>query len=197
MANELDPHHLLALMEFTFAKEDLPSGLNSDVRDDHSTHARTFPVLDAIAGVSVSETGSQVVAVALQLDSQRQEIRLTIAANQTLKDGLASHLTTVWGKLQALSNAYAEQRQRSNGGPHLDGRRWPEIPKDVTFPLQLEIFRDIYQFCMRKQVKRMHRSLDVLKRLVVQLIQRHGDKNLPGFELNLFEIVVESYPIAK
>lgn len=198
MANELDPHHLLALMEFTFAKEeDLPTDLDSDLRGDHDTHARTFPVLDAIAGISVSETGSQVVAVALQLDSQRQEIRLTIATNQTVKDGLASHLSTVWGKLQALSKAYAEQRQRSSVGPHLDGRRSPEIPEDATSPLKLEIFRDIYQFCMRKQAKRMYRSLDVLKRLVVQLIQRRGDKDLPGFELTLFNIVVGSYPIAR
>ncbi|PUU72981.1 hypothetical protein B9Z19DRAFT_1069342 [Tuber borchii] len=120
MTNELDPHHLLALMEFTFAKKQdgasrplrgpLPRDPNSDVR------------------------------VGLQLDSQRQEIRLTIAANQTVKDDLVSHLTTVWGKLQALSNTYAEQRQRSSG-PDLDGRLSPEIPGDVAAPLKLELIQ--------------------------------------------------------
>jgi len=203
LAEQLDPHHLAALMSFTFANQkdgylDLdppPSQLvKHGVTDDHDTSVRTFSVLDAIAGISISEVESRVVAVALQLNSQTQEIHLTIAANQTDKEKLVSHLTAVWGKLQALSSMYAEQR---GGKSNLCGRSSPEIPAGVAYPLRVELFRDIYQFCMGKQMKRMKKWLEGLNSFMRQLVQRRGDADLKGTELHLYYVVVGLFAVLK
>ncbi|PWW74083.1 hypothetical protein C7212DRAFT_346849 [Tuber magnatum] len=200
LAEQLDPHHLAALMSFTFANQqdgslglEPPSQLvKHGVTDDHSTSVRTFPVLDAIAGISISEVESRVVAVALQLNSQTQEIHLTIAANQMDKEKLVSHLTAVWGKLQTLSNAYAEER---GGKSNLCGRGSPDIPAGVAYPLRVEIFRDIYQFCMGKQMKRMKKWLKGLISFMQHLVQRRGDADLKGTDLNLHYVVVGLFTV--
>ncbi|KAG0138498.1 hypothetical protein HOY82DRAFT_666375 [Tuber indicum] len=201
LAEKLDPHHLVALMSFTFANQqdgfrcvDPPQSqlLKRSVTDDHDTSARTIPVLNAIAGISISEVESGVAAVALQLNSQRQEVHLTIATNQTDKEKLVSHLTAVWGKLQALSNTYADER---GGNSNLCGRRSPEIPENVALPLRVEIFRDIYKFCMLKQMKRMKKWLAGLNSFMRQLVQRRGDADLQGTELNLYYVVVGLFTV--
>jgi len=202
LAEQLDPHHLAALMSFTFENQhdgfhDLgPQSqlVKHGITDDHATSVRTFPVLDALAGISISEVESQVVAVAIQLNSETQEIHLSIAANQTDKEKLVSHLTAVWGKLQALSNTYAEER---SGKLNLCGRKSPEIPEDVGLPLRIEIFRDIYQFCMGKQMKRMRKWLEGLNSFMRHLLQRRGDTDLKGTESNLFYVVVGLFTVVK
>jgi len=201
MANELDPHHLVALMNFTMASEKhstacpirsrSPKGLKFGVpTDNYPISIKAFTVLDAIAAISASLAGSQVTAVALQLDTQRQQIRLTIAANKTIEDDLVSHLMGVWGKLQALSNAYTQHRLKRQG-PDLECGRSPDMPTDAIMSLRVAIFRDIYQSCMEKQIKRMDKWLGGLTSLQKQLIELRGEeKNLQGFELNLYRASV-------
>jgi len=201
MANELDPHHLVALMNFTLASEKnstvrpirsrSPTGLTfGGPTDNYPISFTAFPVLDAIAAISASRAGSQVIAVALQLDTQRQQIRLTIAANKTIEDDLVSYLVALWGKLQALSNAYTQQRLKPQW-PHLDCGRSPDMPADVVMSLKVAIFRDIYRSCMGKQIKRMNKWLGGLTSLQKQLIELRGEeKNLQGFELNLYRASV-------
>ncbi|RPB04245.1 hypothetical protein L873DRAFT_1460033 [Choiromyces venosus 120613-1] len=192
MATELDPHHLVALMHFQFQGEQARASRRLDptshslkygIRDDHGTNVRTFPVLDALASIFVSQESSQVVAIALQLNSQKQEIRLTIAENQEVRPGQVNHLTKVWEKLQTLSGEYAKQR----------GSRWdkhegmsPEIPWDVAFSLRAEIYSDIYQYSLKKQMKRITKWKDGLRLFLVHLLEHRGGANLEGFELNLF-----------
>jgi len=200
LAEQLDPHDLAALMSFTFENQhdgyhdlDPPSQLvKHGVTDDYATSVRTYPVLDAIAGISISEVESQVVAVAMQFNSQTRETHLSIAANQTDKEKLVGHLTAVWGKLQALSNTYAAER---GGGSNLCGRRSPEIPEDVGLPLRVEIFRDIYQFCMGKQMKRMRKWLEGLNSFMRHLVERRGDTDLKGTESNLYYVVVGLFTV--
>lgn len=74
MANQLDPHHLVALMCYEFRsgqdgstrRLDPPSDLTSGIVDRYGTNLRTRPVLDALAHISVSRPDFQVVAIALQ-----------------------------------------------------------------------------------------------------------------------------------
>ena len=187
---ELDPHHLAALMSFTFANQQdgsrsldpPPQQVKYGITDDHNTSVRTFPVLDAIAGISISEVGPQIVAVALQFNSQRQEIHLTVAASKADKKKLVSHITAVWEKLQTLSNTYAERRVKGSG---LSGRRSPQMPGSVALPLRAEIFRDIYQFCMAKQMKRIKKWLKSLISFMQQLVEHRGEAGLNDSELNL------------
>jgi len=163
MTKELDPHHLVALMNFTLASEKdptprpirsrSPKGLTfGGPTDNYPISFKAFPILDAIAAISISGIGPQVIAVALQLDTQRQQIRLTITANQSFKDDLVSYLEAVWGKLQALSKAYAGQRLTCQG-PDRDCGGSPKIPADVAISSKVAIFRDIYRFCFGKQIK--------------------------------------------
>src|SRR5205807_2299360 len=119
MDNELDPHHLVALMNGVFPgggdlslrrfKHPLHT-LQHGIVDNYHVNVRTKPVLDALAHISVSRESSQVVAIALQLDSLNQKIRLTLAENSEVGGNLVEHLTSVWGKLQNLSDEYAKQR---------------------------------------------------------------------------------------
>ncbi|RPA96125.1 hypothetical protein L873DRAFT_1845502 [Choiromyces venosus 120613-1] len=196
MANELDPHHLVALMNCEFQnKQDHAShhlgstsySLKYGVRYDHDTNIRSFPILDAIASISVSQESSKGVAIALQLNSQKQEIHLTIAENQEVKDSLINHLTNIWAKLKALSDEYAKQRV---GRPDKHEGKSPEMSMDMALPLEVEIFRDIHLYSLEKQMKRVKRWKDDLCIFMTHLLERRGSVDLQGIELNLYNIVV-------
>lgn len=196
---EVNPHHLAALMAFTFAGQQdgscvldpPPEHVKYGTTDDYGTSVRTFPVLDAIAGISVSKVESQIVAVALKFNSQTQEIHLTVAASNASKiDGekLVSYITSIWRKLQVLSDAYAEQRGEEL---NLSGRKSPEIPGDVALPLRIKIFREVNEFCLKKEMKRKKKWLGRLNSFVRQLAERRGDADLlEGSEVNLYHAVV-------
>ncbi|RPA91671.1 hypothetical protein L873DRAFT_1794729 [Choiromyces venosus 120613-1] len=190
MANQLDPHHLVALMCYEFRSGQDGSARRLDPRSDltsgivgrYGTNVRTRPVMDALAHISVSHPYSQVVAIALQLKPGTKEIRLTIAENQDVGDSLVNHLYNIWGKLQALSDEYAGQRAEAWDGNQRteeldeDPMLSPEIPLEVGQPLKIEIFRDVYHYCLEKQMKRVKKH-------------RTG-VGLGGFEQNLSEAVV-------
>ncbi|KAG0644551.1 hypothetical protein HOY80DRAFT_1133014 [Tuber brumale] len=195
MATKLDPHHLVALMNYAFKdKQDgSPRRLDPSLHtlkggtaDHHETNVRTIPILDALAHISVSQKEAQVVAIGLQLNSQKKEIRLTVAENKKVTDGLVNHLTKVWGKLQTLSGEY----ERDRGG------RWdrsqprsPEMPKGVGLSLKKEIFRDIYQYSLEKQMKRIDKWSESLGRFVKELLRRRASLDIQGFELSLYKAV--------
>ncbi|RPA93212.1 hypothetical protein L873DRAFT_1793772 [Choiromyces venosus 120613-1] len=150
MATKLDPHHLVALMNYAFKdKQDGsprrldPSRhtLKGGIVDNHETNVRTFPILDALAHISVSRKESQVVAIGLQLNSRKKEIRLTVAENKKVTDGLVNHLTKVWRKLHALSCEYARNR---SGRWDKSQPRSPEMPTEEL--LRRRVFLDLQGF---------------------------------------------------
>ncbi|RPA92455.1 hypothetical protein L873DRAFT_1794227 [Choiromyces venosus 120613-1] len=195
MANELDPHCLVALMNYEFKsgqdgsarRLDPPSHLTSGIVDHHGTNVRTFPILDTLAHISVSRPNSQVVAIALQLKPDTKEIRLTIAENQDVADSLVNHLYNIWRKLQALSDEYAGQRKAEWDG---DEMLSPVIASDVARPLKIEIFREIYKFSLEKQKKRVNKWLRALCDFMEELEKRRAGVALEGFEWNLYNAVV-------
>ena len=192
MADKLDPHHLVALMSHVFDGNPDGSSCHKDptslnpgygITNRRETSVRTFPVLDAIASICVFKKKSQVAAVALQLNSKEQQIRLTIAENQEVEDCVDDHLKNVWRNLQALSNELAAER---GSGKHEEGS--PNIPKDVARALRVKIFSEIYQFSLQKEMRRVGRSWGGLLNFVRKLYDRRG-KPLQGVELNLFYFV--------
>lgn len=203
---EINPNHLPALMAFTFAGQQdgscvldpPPKHVKYGITDDYGTSVRTFPVLDAIAGISVSEAESQIVAVALKFNSQTQEIRLTVAASnasETDQEKLVSYITAVWRKLQTLSDAYAEQRDEEL---NLSGRKSPEIPGDVALPLRINIFRQVNEFCIKKEMKRKRKWLGRLNSFVRQLVEHRGDADLlEGSEVNLYHVAVGLFTVLR
>ncbi|RPA96124.1 hypothetical protein L873DRAFT_1845501 [Choiromyces venosus 120613-1] len=195
MAKELDPHHLVALMNFEFHGKQGRASRHLDptshclkygISDDHDTNVRTFPVLDAIASISVSQGKSQVVAVALQLNSEKHKINLTIAQNREVREGLVNYLTDIWAKLKDLSDEYA--RHRARGSKEYQGRS-PEMPEDVGLPFRIEIFRDIYLYSLKKQRSRIEKWWDNLCLFWMDVRERRGGTNLQGIEVNLYNAI--------
>jgi len=196
MSNELDPHHLVALMSHSFADTQAGSSRRLDtsshsfehgIVDNQATNIRTFPILDAIANISVSRERHQVIAVALQLDPRKEEICLTIAENQSVAKTLLAHLRNVWRNLQTLSNEYAKHRDRGSDKPSYQLHS-PDMPMHVARPLKIQIFRDIYLFALDKQMKRVIKWFQKLGNFMKALVRRRG--LLQGFELNLFNAMV-------
>jgi len=187
MADKLDPHHLVALMSHVFrpSRRLDPTSINLEygITNTRETSAHTFPVLDAIASICVFEEKSHVVAVALKLDPKEQQIRLTIAENSGFRRNTDHHLKSVWYMLRTLSWELATERlYRRNE------EESPDIPENVALALKVKIFRMIYQYCLRKEMKRAGKWWGPLVDFLKELAQRRGGA-LQGIELNLYHVV--------
>lgn len=186
MANKLDPHHLVALMSYAIGKNQgspsrpLPLSIKHQYcfPIPHKTRVHTFSVLDAIASICVFEERSQVFAVALQLNHKERKIRLTLAENQEVEPRVVDHLKSVWGMLQALSTL-AEFTAKGGSDEYKEG-----------LPLRVRIFREIYQYSLKKQMKQVQKWWSPLLDFSKELDQRRGH-NLQGFELDLTYVVAE------
>ncbi|CUS15716.1 unnamed protein product [Tuber aestivum] len=193
MVDKLDPHCLVALMSHAFkgnqdgrSRSIDPISVNPEygITNSRETSERTFPILDAIASISVSQERSQVVAVGLKLNAKEQEIRLIIAENNDVEPRLVAHIQYLWSLLQALSDECAANR----GGLDRDEDGSPDIPEDVALLLRIKIFREIYQFSLQKEMKRVSKWWDPLLNFVKELVKRRGDA-LQGFESDLFDVL--------
>lgn len=142
--------------------------ITGGIIDDHSTHRRTFPVLDAIASICVSSAESQVVAVALQMDHSAQEIRLTLAENTAVEQRTVEHITAVWALMMELSNINARLRL----APH-----------------RLAMVLRIYEFSIDKIMKRFIKWWTSFKefgdRFEVQKAEMHGAETLKDCFLDM------------
>jgi len=196
MATKVDPHCLVALMKYTLkgTQDGSPHRLDPSlytfsggIVDNSETNVLTFPILDAFAHISVSEEISQVVVIGLQLHPKRNEIRLTVAENKGVTNDLVNHLSEIWKKLKALSCEYVRDR----GGEKQDKYRLgsPPMPPDVGRDLKFEIFRDIYRYSLKKQLKRIDKWSEGLRRFMKELLRRREFLQLQGFELSLYNVV--------
>ncbi|KAG0136913.1 hypothetical protein HOY82DRAFT_535995 [Tuber indicum] len=64
------------------------------------------------------------------------------------------------------------------------------MPKGVGLSLKIEIFRDIYQYSLKKQVKRIKKWSEDLGRFAKELVRRRLPLDLQGFELSLYKAVL-------
>ncbi|KAG0128493.1 hypothetical protein HOY82DRAFT_24952 [Tuber indicum] len=184
MADELDPHRMVALMSCIFP------GLQTaqhGIVDNYHVNVGTIPILDALAHICVSQEDAQGVAVALQLDSRNKRIRLVLAENKEVQSGLVDHLTSVLGKLQNLSDEYAKWRTEELEDPVANS---PPIPPKVANHLRVEIFRDIYQYSLKKQMKRIKKWWRRLGGFISEMLQRRTVGNLEHLERILYDAVV-------
>ena len=194
MATKIDPHHLVALMSYVFKDKQDGSPRRSDppgptltggIVDDPETNIRILPILDALAHISVSRKEGQVVAISLQFNRLKKEMRLMVAENTTVTPGLVNHLILLWAKLRTLSAKYHGKR-----GTIRDKRRSPEMPKAVGESLKIEIFRFIYQYSLEKQMKRIDKWLNGLGRFLVELVNWRLPLEVQGFELSLYDAII-------
>lgn len=188
---KVDPHLLVVMMRQAFVdkQDSFPRRLDlkfhtleHGIGDDKATNRRTFPVLDAIASISVHDSHHEVFAVALQLDPMRREIRLTIAGNNGVSDVLVEHLTGVWQKLRTLSHQYAKAR----GLDVYEGDS-TEIPAEVAFSSRVAIFRDIYRYSFEKQMRRVNKWRPGLALFTHEFANRRQDQELNVNEQNIWD----------
>ena len=167
MANEADPHELIAAMYLAYRgsrQNDFPRRLDptgrtlvAGIAEGRKTNIRTIPVLDALANIAVCEEKHEVYATALQLDRRNRKIRLVIAGNKGVEDVVVEHLTNIWTKLRDLSNKYAENR----GGDSSAGiEKLLDMPAKVGIPLKVAIFRKVYLFSQAKHLGRVRKWKD-------------------------------------
>jgi len=189
MANKLDPHRLVALMCHVFEEEQDGSPRSLDLRSinpqygitsKRDTSIRTFPILDALASLSISAEKSQVVAVSLQLDSKKREIRLIVAENRKVDSHVVGHLNSVW---RILQTEFAVGR-----GSDVNEEGSSNVPEEVALPLRVSLFRKVYRYSLKKQLKLAGKWWSDLLNFTKELATRRG-KRLQGPESSLYEVV--------
>ena len=137
---------------------------------------------------SICASQSQVYAVALQLDIEGGGVRLTVAGNHSVPKAVLRHLEQVWRRLRVLSSKYAEERARASERIEYQLAS-PEILAQVAHSWELLIFKDIYQFSLKKQMKRIKKWLEKLGKFIKVLLVHRGS-NLNDFEESIFNTVM-------
>ncbi|KAG0635433.1 hypothetical protein HOY80DRAFT_1057199 [Tuber brumale] len=89
--------------------------LQHGISDAKETKPSLAPILDAFASMLVSGETKQVVAIALQIRPETQQIQLTINKNHRVHKGLITHLTSILKNLKALSDVHAEAETWESG----------------------------------------------------------------------------------
>lgn len=113
--------------------------LVSNLVDNHIYHA----VLDAIAGISISEDSGQAVAVALEIDVAKQVAILTIAINHGDASSLVAYLNGIWRLLSIISTRWETLRQAIKQ----TGLYSAPSSEDVE-PWRTEFIKRIYRYCL-------------------------------------------------
>lgn len=153
-----DPHVLVALASVGIGRY-LANDTSRAAHVIAYNRAHTFPVLDAIASICVSHPESQAVAVALQIDSESREIRLTIAESGL--DGKVSqnidHITNIWALLRDISDLNTKLRLKSYPSPSAP------IPTPLNGSHRLKIMSLIYCYSIKKVMKRFTKWWQGLK----------------------------------
>lgn len=102
----------------------------------------------------MSSATSEVIAVALQLNHEANEIRLTVAGNSAIERRTINHLVRVWALMVRLSNLNHKQRL----APQLEGKASLSTKHDRLAMVSLA-----YEFSINKIMKRLNRWWTPLK----------------------------------
>jgi len=186
MADEIDPHILVLLMNYQYGgkrQDGAPRRADTEgyvldhgIGDDYNTNLQTFKILDALANLSVRKSKTQVVALAMQVDSAKQGITFTVAENKKVQDGIDLYLKKIWEGLQELSDFY------ENSLPE-------ELDNEVSLDLKMNIYRTVFEHTLPKQLGRVQIYLNPLVEFTKEVFEYDlGEANL-GFEEDLSLLV--------
>lgn len=168
------------------------------ITDDDDTNIRTFPVLDAIASLSVADASGQVVAVALQVDFSQQRIVLTVAENGPVNREVLAHISHMWLQLSFISNKYDILRRNDPAVSDSTLPPSPPIPVSLGIePLRTVLIESIYRYSILKTQSRFDRWWVKLARFAI-LLQGREVSNVSGLRdsfINTVIIISESRQI--
>jgi len=189
-------YKLVALMHVAIGDEahhtnrqnEIPLGnVQGGILDTDEGNKRTFPILDALASICVSEPVGQVVAIGLQWKPQDSKICLTIAENRKVQKTIIPYLTKVWGMLRELSTTFAKERfDRYPPGERLHQQRRvsPLMPQGVGRDVRIALFRSIYIYTLKKNQHRVDKWFPRLEAFM-QRFYRSRDGQLSRYERDL------------
>jgi len=195
MSNPLKLHDLVALMNVaigshahhTTRQNHIPvANITGGILNYDEGKERTFPILDALASICVSDPSRQVVAIALQLQLKDLKLCLTVAENEKVKDGLVNYLHEVWSMLRVLSGKFTLDRASSGKqAQHYHYRRVsPIMPHDVGNDIRISLFRYIYLYTRLKHKERVEKWWDRLSEFMERFHKSPG-KELAGIASDL------------
>ena len=187
----LKVHDLVALMSVaighrahhTNRHNEIPLGnVTGGILDYDEGKMRTFPILDALAGICVSDPEKQVVALGLQVKLGENKLCLTIAENEKVKAGLVGYLHQVWGILRAMSFKFRANRSTTGKTAEwLQYRRVsPNIPDDIAWDTRIRLFRQVYLYTRAKNQHRVKKWWDPL----AEFMERFYASESQGGELS-------------
>jgi len=181
VATGTGPHHTLPRNQIELAK------VQGGILDDDEGNQRTFPILDALASISVSKPIGQVVAIGLQWKQEACKVCLTIAENGKVEKSLTGYIAHVWDLLRALSIRYSVQRTiTSIPAQRVQQHRRisPIIPEGVGRDLRIALFRHIYTYTREKNRQRIMKCLPALEAFMKRFYETR-ETELIGFERDL------------
>ena len=97
--------------------------MSGTVKLNDSLEERATRVLDAFAHALVAQPSKEVIAVGLQ--TSREEVIVTIASNETVKQSTIDQAYNIWDQLTTISTLHREE-QRSFGLEQLARYEKPE-----------------------------------------------------------------------
>jgi len=158
---------------------DIPlSNVTGGILDYPVGNERTFPILDALANICISEPMGQVIAIGLQLELDQGKICLTVAENGKVKEGVVEYLREVWEIIRGMSAKFLENRMQGGCQPEersLQSRRVsPIMPQDVARDSRIRLFRLIYSYTHVKHRMRINRWLPELQAFMKRLYKDRG-----------------------
>ncbi|KAG0138500.1 hypothetical protein HOY82DRAFT_595541 [Tuber indicum] len=166
--------------------------LEHGIGEDRVTNLQTFRILDAFSSLSVHKPKAQVVAFALQADSPKQAITLTIAENKNVQAGLDTYVKEIWEGLRKLSIEYGSSEPKGSD----EDRKAFNVPHEIGLALKVELYRTITQHTLPKQLKRVEAFMEPLLKFMEELIMYRGDTYPQGFDENLGTFVQGMVQIA-
>jgi len=178
-------HDLVALMSVAIGSQahhtqrqnQIPlSNVTGGILDYEEGKKRTFPILDALASICVSDPEKQVVALGLQWKLNQGKLCITIAQNDKVKVGLVDYLHKVWDILRSMSVKFKANRSPpGKTGEWLQYRRVsPIIPDDVAWDTRIRLFRQIYLYTRRKNQYRVDKWWRPLAEFMERFYESQG-----------------------
>lgn len=147
-----NPEILVALGAFTIVGPTPAAVLeqvNTHMEGENLANARhTASMLDALAKICVYKS-SQTFAVALQINSKANKVRLTVAGNSNVPQQVVHHLKAVWEIMTNISNIHAKNRASGvtlgiQKKPNVTSRSITNNPEYNSLIKELQ--RTVYEF---------------------------------------------------